>query len=322
MSGDRILTLRVAAAQALTPEIRYLELVHPLGLPLPAYEPGAHIQIHLPGGFSRPYSLALAPEPMGVGVRRYVVGVKREPASRGGSASVHERVAQGDLLAVSAPRNTFTIAESAQHHLLLAGGIGLTPLLCMAQHLHARGLPFTLCVFAREPRQLAFEPQLKALGDKVRLHLDEPQSPHKIAMGPLLSDRAAGTHLYLCGPAGFMAAAQQAAAQWPEEAVHLEYFAPPASDADDGLDEPFTLRLARRAIDVSVAADQTAVEALKNWGIDVPTSCEQGICGTCVVRLAHGEAEHRDYCLTRADRRHKVALCCSRAKGGVLEIDL
>ena len=104
--------------------------------------------------------------------------------------------------------------------------------------------------------------------------------------------------------------------------MHLEYFAPPASDADDGLDEPFTLRLARRAIDVSVAADQTAVEALKDWGIDVPTSCEQGICGTCVVRLAHGEAEHRDYCLTRADRRHKVALCCSRAKGGVLEIDL
>jgi ferredoxin-NADP reductase len=322
MSGDRILTLRVADARALTPEIRCLELVHPAALPLPAYAPGAHVHVHLPGGFSRPYSLAFAPEPLGAGVRRYVIGVKREPASRGASASVHERVAPGDLLPVSAPRNTFAIAAPADHHLLLAAGIGLTPLLCMAQHLHASGQPFTLCVFARSAQHLAFEPQLRALGDSVRLHHDDPRSPLKIALGPLLSMPKAGTHLYLCGPAGFMAAARQAAAAWPDDALHLEYFAPPESAAGDAPGVAFTLRLARSGIEVPVAADQTAVEALHEWGIDVPTSCEQGVCGTCVVPLRAGQADHRDYCLTGAERLHKVALCCSRAKDPVLEVDL
>lgn len=119
-----------------------------------------------------------------------------------------------------------------------------------------------------------------------------------------------------------VAAARQAAVAWPDDALHFEYFAAPVSDAGDGSGEPFKLRLARRGIDVPVSADQTAVEALHEFGIDVPTSCEQGVCGTCVVPLVGADAEHRDYCLTQADRRHQVALCCSRAKGDVLEIEL
>ncbi|RYF63723.1 MAG: oxidoreductase, partial [Comamonadaceae bacterium] len=153
MSQTRILTLRVSRITRETPEILGLELTHPWGRPLPPYEAGAHVDVHLPGGFSRQYSLAQAPHVAG---HRYVIGVKREAASRGGSASIHSRVREGDLLPVAEPRNTFTLAEGAAHHLLVAGGIGMTPLLAMAQTLAARGQRFTLCVFARSPEHLAF----------------------------------------------------------------------------------------------------------------------------------------------------------------------
>jgi vanillate O-demethylase ferredoxin subunit len=319
---DRVLTVRVDRIRRLTPEVAAFEFVHPWGGTLPAYRAGAHIDVHLPGGFMRPYSLARAPE--GESATRYVVGVKREPCSRGGSASMHERVRVGDLLAIGTPRNTFPLRAEAAHHLLLAGGIGLTPLLAMAQQLARDGGAFTLCAFARSRAHLAFADDLAALAPHVRVHLDDPAAPEKLDLAELLAHHVAGTHLYLCGPAGFMQAALAHAARWPDDAVHLEYFAPPASATDAGNDEPFVLRLARRGIDVPVAADQTAVEALHDLGIDVPTSCEQGVCGTCVVgwRAGGGEPDHRDHCLSSSERRGKVALCCSRAKSGALVIDL
>ena len=321
MTTDRILTVRVDRILAQTPEIASFELVHPRGGDLPGYRAGAHINVHLPGGFARPYSLARAPD-SALGCRRYVIGVKREPLSRGGSASLHERVAPGDLLAVSTPRNTFSLQPQASHHLLLAGGIGLTPLLCMAQQLQADGASYSLAVFARSPDHLAFAEAVQALGPAARLHFDEPAHAPKIGLAQLLAQRAPGSHAYLCGPAGFMNASRVAAAHWPEDTVHLEYFAAPDGLAASTHDEAFVLRLTGRGIDVPVAADQTAVEALHGLGIDVPTSCEQGVCGTCVVPLAGGHAEHRDYCLTPGERLRKVALCCSRAKGGVLAVAL
>jgi len=251
-----------------------------------------------------------------------VIGVKREPLSRGGSASLHERVAPGDLLAVSTPRNTFPLQPQASHHLLLAGGIGLTPLLCMAQQLQAQGASYTLAVFVRSPQHLPFAVAVQDLGPVARVHFDEPPQAPKIDLAQLLAQRVPGCHAYLCGPAGFMQAARAAAAHWPEDAVHLEYFAPPDGLFASTHDEAFVLRLTERGIDVPVAADQTAVEALHRLGIDVPTSCEQGVCGTCVVALAAGEAEHRDYCLTPGERLKKVALCCSRARGGTLAVAL
>lgn len=328
---DRILTVRVDRITRLTPEVSSFEFVHPAGRPLPAYEAGAHIDVHLPGGFMRTYSLARAPQRVGqgdakeaceTGEARYVIGVKREPASRGGSAALHERVRAGDLLAIGSPRNTFPLHAGARHHLLLAGGIGLTPLLAMAQQLARDGAAFTLSVFARSREVLPFADELAALGDAVRLHLDDPAEPAKIDLAELLGATTPGTHLYLCGPAGFMQAALRAAARWPEDAVHLEYFAPPEGEGAQGEDQPFVLRLARRGIEVPVAADASAVDALHDLGIDVPTSCAQGVCGTCVVPWTGGEPEHRDHCLSATERRHKVALCCSRAKAGWLEVDL
>ncbi|MET3379069.1 PDR/VanB family oxidoreductase [Variovorax paradoxus] len=319
MSLERTLTVRVERISRQTPEILAFELAHPWGRPLPSYEAGAHIDVHMPGGFSRQYSLACAPSD----ANSYVIGVKRELASRGGSASMHERVREGDLLPISAPRNTFPLREEATHHLLLAGGIGMTPLLAMAQALAARGAQFTLCVFARSEEHLAFADALHApaLAPHLRLHLDQGDALQRIDLHALLAQRAPGTHLYVCGPGGFMKAVRDAAAHWPEDALHAEYFAAP-TDANATTGLPFTLKLARRGITVPVAADQTAVDALHEVGIDIPVSCQQGLCGTCVVEGDGEGAEHRDFCLTGSERRHKIALCCSRARGQELELQL
>ena len=323
--SDRTLTVRVDRRTRLTGDISAFELVHPAGRPLPAFTAGAHIDIHLPGGFTRTYSLARAPQgdAPGGGETRYLIGVKREAQGRGGSAALHDRVRPGDLLAIGSPRNTFPLATQAGHHLLLAGGIGLTPLLAMAQRLQRLGAGFTLCVFARSRDHLAFEAELVRLGAHVRWHLDDPPQAPKIDLRALLGAPAprAGTHLYLCGPAGFMQAALEAAAHWPEASVHREYFAQPQPQAE-AQDRPFVLRLAGRGVEVPVQADQSAVDALHDLGIEVPTSCAQGVCGTCVVPWTAGEPEHRDHCLSATERRHKVALCCARAKSAVLEVAL
>jgi vanillate O-demethylase ferredoxin subunit len=321
--STRTLTLRVERITRQTADISAFELVHPWGGRLPAFEPGAHIDVHTPGGFTRQYSLAQADDVAGAG-RRYVIGVKREPASRGGSAAMHESVRVGDLLAISTPRCGFALHADARHHLLLAGGIGITPLLAMAQHLQRRGGSFRLCVFSRSQAHLPFADGLAALAPNVSLHFDEPSAAEKIDLPALLAAHRPGDHLYLCGPAGFMQAARRAAAGWPEDAVHLEHFAvPEAGGAAAGT--AFEVRLARRGIQLTVAAGQTAVEALHDIGIEVPTSCEQGLCGTCVVGwlpAEGGEPEHHDFCLPAAERGHKLALCCSRGRGGVLVLDL
>ena len=317
---ERTLTVRVARIARQTPEILSFELAHPAGRPLPGYQAGAHIDVHMPGGFSRQYSLARAD---GSDASTYLIGVKRETASRGGSASMHARVREGDLLPISAPRNTFPIRAGAKRHVLLAGGIGMTPLLAMAQVLARDGADFELCLFVRSEEHVAFADALRAplLAPHVRVHFDDGDASRKINLRQLLAVRPPGTHLYVCGPGGFMEAVRRAAVHWPEDVVHAEYFAAPA-DAAGGTGRPFVLRLAERGIAVPVAGDQTAVDALHAFGIDIPVSCEQGLCGTCVVGCEGEGAEHRDFCLTRSERVHKVALCCSRAKGDELVISL
>jgi ferredoxin-NADP reductase len=330
---DRTLTVRVSRKKRMTGDVTAFEFVHPWGRTLPGYQPGAHIDVHLPGGFTRQYSLAVAEQgspAAGPGCTRYVIGVKREAGGRGGSAALHDRVHEGDLITISQPRNGFGLHAQARHHLLLAGGIGLTPLLAMAQQLKRQAAAFTLCVFARSRGHLAFADALTALGANVRLHFDTPATGPQVQqldIAELLRHHdpsTHATHLYLCGPAGFMKTVLDVASRhsWPEDHVHLEFFAPPQSAAGGGdsePSEPFTL-VARvgggRQIEVQVGADQTAVDALHDLGIDVPTSCAQGVCGTCVVDLAAGEPEHHDHCLTATERQHKVALCCARAKAG------
>jgi len=326
MSSSRTLTVRVDRITQQTAEVTSFELVQPWGGRLPAFEPGAHIDVHTPGGFTRQYSLAEAGKVAGTAAAagRYVIGVKREPSSRGGSAALHERVSVGDLLAISTPRCGFALQADARHHLLLAGGIGITPLLAMAQHLQRGGNSFSLCVFSRSRPHLAFVEALAALAPNVALHFDDPSAAEKIDLNTLLAEHRPGDHLYLCGPAGFMQTARQAASAWPEGAVHLEYFAAPDAGTT-ATGKPFELRLARRGIQLTVGAGQTAVEALHDIGIEIPTSCEQGLCGTCVVGWLPadgGEPEHHDFCLPAAERRNKLALCCARGRSGLLVIDV
>jgi ferredoxin-NADP reductase/ferredoxin len=318
---DRTLTLRVQRIVPLTPDISAFEFVHPRGLGLPGYAPGAHIDVHTPGGFMRQYSLAEAPPahgaPDALPHRRQARG--GQPRRLGGLARAG---AVGDLLAVSAPRNTFALHAEASRHLLLAGGIGLTPLLAMAQQLARDGAEFTLCVFARSREHLAFGDALAALGDRVRLHFDDPAAPENSISRPCWPARRA---------ARISTSAARPASCWPCSAPPRtgpttrctsstsRPLKPPATTMPP---EPFTLQLAQRGLSVEVAAGQSAVQALHELGIEVPTSCEQGICGTCVVGWHAGEPEHRDFCLSATERRSKVALCCSRAKSRTLTVDL
>ena len=319
-----LLPVRVARKAPEAEDICRLELVSAGGAPLPPFSAGAHIDVHLPGGLVRQYSLCNNPAEAG----RYVLGVLREPASRGGSVAVHAHLNEGDELLISAPRNLFPLVEGASGHLLLAGGIGLTPLLAMAETLAARGEPFALHVAARHAGRVAFRERLQQgpLAPHTQLHLDDGPPAQRLDLPALLAAPAAGQHLYVCGPAGFIAAVLDTArAQgWPEAQLHCEHFGAAPAAPGAAAERSFELRLARSQRVVVVSAQQTAAQALNAAGIFVPTSCEQGICGTCLTRVLEGECEHRDQYLEPDEQaaNDQFLPCCSRARSAALVLDL
>jgi vanillate O-demethylase ferredoxin subunit len=245
--------------------------------------------------------------------------VKREAAGRGGSAWIHENVVVGSELPVSAPRNHFPLQDSRGPALLLAGGIGITPMLAMARVLQRQGKPFELHYFARS-RTLA--PLLSAIERElvpayVRLHFDDaPATRQDLAV--LLSERPADAQLYYCGPPGFMTAVERAASLWPAETVHFEAFEPLANDGAPA--DPFTIVLRSGAV-VPVAADISALAALRAAGVPLTASCENGVCGTCECGYLEGKPIHRDAVLSKDARSNRFIPCVSRA-AGVLKIDL
>lgn len=319
-SGPDALEVLVQRMTPAAHDILEIELRHPHGAPLPVFAAGAHIDVHLPGGLVRQYSLCSDP----VERDRYLLGVQRAPASRGGSASFHDRVKPGDRLRISAPRNLFALT-AAPHSVLLAGGIGITPLLSMAAALHRMDASFELHYCAREARRLAFQERLHAVpwAARVRYHIDEtadaPFDPVSI-----LGAAGAGSHLYTCGPAGFMAAVVDAArtSNWNDSRVHLEHFgAPPVQTQAN---RSFVMRLAVTGISIHVGAEESALQALERSGIDVPFSCEQGVCGTCLTRVIDGRPDHRDSFLNDAERARNDCFtpCCSRSCLRELVLDL
>lgn len=318
-----VLTLHVTVAGVTeeTPEIRSFDLVAPDGGMLPAFAAGAHVDVHLADGLLRQYSISSDPRDR----TRYIIGVKREESGRGGSKRMHA-VRTGDTLTISAPRNNFPLAEGATHHLLLSGGIGLTPILAMARTLAAQGAPFALCGFFRSAAHVPFRGALgsPAIAPHLRYHFDDPAAPEKLDIPALLADRAEGAHVYLCGPGGFMEAVRAAAQGWPEDAFHVEYFSAPDASAapPHAPDGPFELYLKQSDLTFTVGKDQTIVQVLQAAGVDVLTSCEQGVCATCITPFLEGEPDHRDFCLSKVEQRTKMALCCSRAKTPRLVIDL
>lgn len=319
-----LLRVTVASKTPVAEGICAFELVAADGGALPAFGAGAHIDVHLPSGLVRQYSLCNAPGE----THRYLIGVLREPASRGGSAALHEQVQAGQQLTIGMPRNHFALVEPADQSLLLAGGIGITPLLAMAERLSARGEHFALHYAARSRARAAFLGRLATApyAAQVALHLDDGPADQRLDLPQLLAAPWAGQHLYVCGPKGFIdAVLSEARAQgWPEAQLHWEFFANDAGGARDS-DEPFEVALAASGGRVVlVPRGRSIVQALAEAGVEVMTSCEQGVCGTCLTRVVAGVPDHRDAYLTPEEQaaNDQMLLCCSRARSARLVLDL
>lgn len=311
--------VRVARVADIAARIRLFELVPAEGAPLPAFAAGAHVVVRLPSGTERHYSLCNDPSE----THRYVIAVLREGEGRGGSREMHEAVPPGHVLTIAGPFNNFPLAPGAHSSLLVAGGIGITPILCMARALAAAGSPFELVYLTRSREETAFLNVLCAtpLVEHVRLHHDGGLRERQFDLARLLAEPG-GRHVYCCGPAGLMEAVRSRSAHWPADTVHFEYFSGIDTGPRDG-DGAFTVSLARRGVSVEVAAGQSILDALLGAGIEVDHNCCEGVCGTCIVRSLEGEVDHRDSILSEAERKAgDITICCSRALGPRLVLDI
>ncbi|MBS0583618.1 MAG: PepSY domain-containing protein [Proteobacteria bacterium] len=313
--------VRVVRKTAAATNICTFELADPDGAALPAFSAGAHIDVQARDGIVRQYSLCNDPRE----THRYLIGVLRTPDSRGGSRALHEEVDEGDLIRIGDPRNHFPLAHGAVHSLLLAGGIGITPILCMAERLANIGSGFRLHYFARSRERAAFVERIErsAFADRTQFHFSEGAAREGKFDG-LLAQPDAGTHLYVCGPNGFMDAVLAAAkhAGWREENLHREYFAADVLHSEN--DTGYTIKLASSGKSYTVGKNDSALDVLAANGIVLPRSCEQGVCGTCLTGVLDGVPDHRDRVLTAEERARndRFTPCCSRAKSPVLVLDL
>ncbi len=322
MSTAQTLQVRVARKAQEALDIVTLELVATDGRALPSFSAGSHVDVLLPGGITRQYSLCNDPTE----THRYLIGVLRDPASRGGSVAVHDQLKEGDVLTISTPRNHFALAHEAKKHLLLAGGIGVTPILCMAERLAMTGADFEMHYATRAPERTAFRARIAAssFAARVHFHFDNGDAAQKLDIPALLAQPQAGTHLYVCGPKGYMdAVLGTARAQgWPESQLHYEFFGAEVTKSDS--DGDFSIKLASSGRIIMIPKDQTVTEALAAAGVDIMVSCEQGVCGTCLTRVLEGVPDHKDSYLTPDEQaaNDQFTPCCSRAKTAQLVLDL
>lgn len=298
------------------------ELVDVNGGPLPAFSAGSHVDVNLPNGMTRQYSLCNDPAEH----HSYLIAVLKDQGSRGGSRAMHELVNEGDILSISPPKNHFPLAREAGRSVLLAGGIGVTPILCMAERLAIDGADFEMHYCTRSKERTAFVARIQAsdFAPKVQFHFDDGDPGQKLDLATLLTPRSPDTHLYVCGPKGFMdAVLSTARAQgWAEDHLHYEFFSAEVVKFES--DGSFEVKLASSGRIVLVPKDKTVVQALAEVGVEVPTSCEQGVCGTCMTRVLEGEPDHRDMFLMPEEqaKNDQFLPCCSRAKSRRLTLDI
>ncbi|RKT84809.1 vanillate O-demethylase ferredoxin subunit [Saccharopolyspora antimicrobica] len=296
--------------------IRALRLARADGAPFEAHRAGAHVDVTGPTGVLRQYSLCGPPDDR----KSLLIAVKREPDSRGGSAALHA-VAVGDHLEVGPPRNLLALAEDADHHVLVAGGIGVTPLLSMAHELRRTGAAFELHYFARSRAKAAFVDLLESdFGANV--HFGVPRAEQPALFAGIAAELTPAAHVYTCGPEGFMEQVTEAfAPSVGADHVHVEHFT--AAEVDTSADAPFTVELDTGEV-FEVPADRSILSVLEEGGIDVAKSCEEGICGSCVSGVLDGVPDHRDNCLSSSDKAagDQMALCVSRALTDKLVIEL
>jgi vanillate O-demethylase ferredoxin subunit len=317
-----MIRVRVLRKAVEAEDICSFELAAEDGQPLPAFSAGSHVDVEVGNGLTRQYSLCND----SAETHRYLIGVLREPASRGGSTAMHDRVQVGDVIAISAPKNHFALAHEAQSHLLLAGGIGITPILCMAERLAQTGADFTLHYCTRSAARTAFADRIRSstFARRVAFHHDDGDAAQKLDIAALLAQPQAGTHVYVCGPKGFMDAVLGTARAngWPEAQLHFEFFSADVQPRD--ADEAFDVKLASSGRIVHIPKGMTVLNALADAGVIVPSSCEQGVCGTCITRVIEGEPDHRDMYFTPEEQAANAEFtpCCSRSKTPLLVLDL
>ncbi|QHE83489.1 oxidoreductase [Hydrogenophaga sp. BPS33] len=321
---ETLLQVRVAARQLVAEDIAAYEFAPLDGVELPGFEAGAHIDVHVPGGPVRQYSLFQLPDARPDAAPRYRIGVLRDPQSRGGSAKLIDTVKEGDVLSVSRPRNHFALHSGPAHAVLFAGGIGITPILCMAEQLTREGRSFELHYCGRTPARMAFLDRLRGavFADRVQVHADDGAPEQRLDARAAIGAPASDRHLYVCGPTGFMDHVLASARElgWDEAQLHREYFA--AAPIDHSADGPFEIELKHSGRCIPVKADQSAAQALLDAGVPLSLSCEAGVCGTCQTRVLEGEPDHRDLYLTDDEKREFFMPCCSRSCTPRLVLDL
>ncbi|WP_298727640.1 PDR/VanB family oxidoreductase [uncultured Ferrovibrio sp.] len=316
--SSKSLTVRVQRIEWEAEGVISVELRRPDNEPLPEFTAGAHIDIHLPNGLVRSYSLSSDSSDR----QRYVVGVGLDAASRGGSSYIHNQLRVGQMLTIDGPRNHFPLVEDAEQVVFIAGGIGITPLFCMMRRLNALGRKFELHYATRNRRRMAFLTAVQALGP-VHVHCDEEQGGRPLDLAAIIRKYPAGTHFYCCGPTPMLTAFEQATEHLPADLVHVEYFSPkpqdPAAESNT-----FTVVLARTGREYVVPADKSILDVLVQQGVSVESSCLDGICGTCEIRVLEGVPDHRDSVLTKAEQEanKSMMICVSRCKGDRLVLDL
>ena len=313
------LRMKVARKWTSARDVAGVELA-PCAGDLPSFSAGAHIDLHLPHGMIRQYSMVNAPAER----ERLVLGVKLEADSRGGSRYIHQTLAEGDEITVTFPPNKFALVADARNALLIAGGIGITPILAMAQELASQAKPFTLHYFARGEDFVAFPERLASVAGNTALHLALSPDATLQALRELLTPPSADTCVYVCGPGPLLQACRKLAheAGWPPSQIRFEYF---SNDTVSRHGQAFTLELARQKRTFAVPPQKTIVQVLREHGLDlIETSCEQGVCGTCVTHVVEGEPDHRDVYLSDDEKcsGHKLLACVSRAKSTKLVLDL
>ena len=316
LSDETFTPLRVAAASRIADDIHRFDLVAPDGAALPAFMAGAHLKVRAPNGLVRRYSLCSDPADTG----GYSIAVKREATGQGGSIAICDGVRPGDLLPCTAPRNDFPLTGRPVGRVLIAGGIGITPIMAMIAEVEAAGgPPWKLYNLTRSPEHTAFRDELRAYGSKVVIHHDGGDPGRAFDLWPVL-EQPKGRQLHCCGPRGLMQAVRDMTGHWPSSAVHFEDFGGAAKPRAD--DAAFRVRLERGGEVVDVPAGVTILDALRAAGHAVASSCETGTCGTCRTRLVAGVADHRDLVLMEHEKASQIMPCVSRAAPGCDELVL
>ena len=314
---NEVMTLRLTASQYLARNTLALTLEHPEGERLPAADAGSHVGLILANGLTRQYSLLESSD--SITQRSYVIGVKLDPQSRGGSRYIHETMRVGDLVQVQTPRNNFPLDEDVEHTVLIAGGIGITPILCMARRLKEIGKSPRIYYSCRDRVDVAYAEELNTFEGSV-VHVDAEVGTF-LNVGEIVKREPASAHFYCCGPGAMLEAFEKACSTLPPEQVHVEYFTAKHQAALNG---NFVVELRKSGKTLTVPEGKTILSVVREAGVPISYSCEEGVCGACEVRVLEGEPDHRDAILSDPEKASNktMIICCSGCKSDRLVLDL